>query len=50
MSSKKGKTIGKLTGSRSLWTVNPIVKIDPSGKVYKRNKRVKETENIMQNI
>jgi hypothetical protein len=50
MNKKNNKTIGKLTGSRSLWIVKPIVKIVPSGKVYKRNKLIKESENKMQNI
>jgi hypothetical protein len=50
MSKKDNKTIGKLTGSRRLWIVKPVSKIVPSGKAYKRNKKVKESENIMQNI
>jgi hypothetical protein len=50
MSKKNNKTIGKLTGSRSLWTVKPIAKIIPSGKVYKRNKKIKESENKEQKI
>jgi hypothetical protein len=50
MSKKNNKTIGKLSGSRRIWQLNPIAKIVPSGKVYKRHKRIKETENKMQNI
>ncbi len=44
MSKKNNKTIGKLTVSRSLWTVKPIVKVINSGKVYSRKNKVYENE------
>jgi len=50
MKKNKPKTIGEMTGSRRVWLFNPIVKVVPSGKAYKRNKRVKESENNEQNI
>ena len=50
MKKNKGKTIGEKSGSRRIWLLNPIVKVVPSGRVYKRNKKVKENENNEQNI